>query len=102
MGVYVKASVLIIVLLVSVTFGVKNSQPTQLTYYFHLMDLTLPLYVILYSLLLVGILIGMLIGLQSRLKYRKMIKQLQQDILELKEKIIDNKQIQKEGVENNP
>ena len=102
MGAYVKTTGLIIVLLLFVTFGVKNSQPIQLTYYFNLMDLTLPLYVIIYSLLLIGLLLGVLIGLRSRLKYRKKIKAFQQDIFELKEKILNNKPIQKDGVENNP
>jgi putative membrane protein len=100
MGTYVKTIVLMIVLLLFVTFGVKNSQPIQLTYYFNWLDLTLPLYAIIYSLLIAGLILGMLIGLGSRLRFRKKIKDLENDIYELKEKIIDHKETRKEGVEN--
>jgi len=41
---YVKWIILIIVLLFFITFGVKNSQPVYLNYYFSIQYLELPLY----------------------------------------------------------
>lgn len=102
MSTYIKTTVLIIALLLFVTFGVKNSQPIQLTYYFNLLNVTIPLYAVMYALLLVGLFIGMMIGLRSRLKFRKKIKDLEKDISGLKEKIIESKEAWQEGIKENP
>jgi uncharacterized integral membrane protein len=99
MGAYIKAILLITIFLVLFTFGVKNSQSVQLSYYFNVIDLSLPLYAAIYIILLVGIVIGMVIGLHSRIRMRKTIKAQEKDIFELKDKIINDSGTRKEGIE---
>ena len=71
MGNYVKAIVLIIILLFFITFGVKNSQPTRLNYLFNILNVELPLYGIVYVSIVIGILIGLAVGLRNRFKLKK-------------------------------
>ena len=87
MGNYLKSIFLIIILLVLVTFGIKNSEPVQLHYYFNLHSIYLPLYGLVYASLLIGILIGMLIGIRSSFNRRKKIKALEKENQALKAKI---------------
>jgi uncharacterized integral membrane protein len=84
---YVKSIIFIIVLLVLITFGVKNNQPTLLNYYFNITTGTIPLYSIVYISIIIGIIIGMIVGVSSRISLRKKVKQVQRENRELKEKI---------------
>ena len=87
MGSYVKAILLLIVLVVLVTFGINNLEPIRLHYYFGLSSMPLPLYAVVYGAMLIGIFIGMLVGINSRFTQRKKIKTLQRENRELKSKV---------------
>ena len=86
MGTYLKAIVLVIVLLFLTTFGIKNNQPLQVHYYFNIQTSPIPLYGIVYISIIIGIVIGMLVGISSRFTLRGKVKTLQREIKELKEK----------------
>jgi uncharacterized integral membrane protein len=81
--VYVKWIILIIVLLFFITFGVKNSAPVYLNYYFDLQYIELPLYGLVYIAILLGIFIGMIVGVFDRLNLRKTVKRLEKEKKEL-------------------
>ena len=87
MGSYFKAIILILVLLFLVTFGVKNSQTVQLSYYFGAGDIGMPLYALVYLSGVIGILVGMIIGLKTRLTLRRRVKMLERENIDLKEKV---------------
>jgi uncharacterized integral membrane protein len=87
MGSYVKAILLLIVLVVLVTFGINNLEPIRLHYYFGLSSMPLPIYGVVYGAMLVGIFVGMLVGINSRFTQRKKIKLLQKENRELKGKV---------------
>ncbi len=87
MGSYVKAILLLIVLVILVTFGINNLEPIRLHYYFGLSSMPLPLYGVVYGAMLLGIFIGMLVGINSRFTQRKKIKTLQRENRELKAKV---------------
>jgi uncharacterized integral membrane protein len=84
---YVKSIILIIILLFLITFGVKNNQPTLLSYYFNITTSAIPLYGIVYISTIIGIIIGMIIGISSRVGLRRKAKQVQLENRELREKI---------------
>jgi uncharacterized integral membrane protein len=96
MGNYIKSIILIIVLLFLVTFGVKNSHPTQLRYYFDLVSVDIPLYGVVYLAIVVGIIIGMIVGIYDRIAVRGRIRRLQQENRELKEKVVEEEKKQEE------
>jgi len=85
MGTYVKGVVIVLVLLFLVTFGVKNSQPVQLNYYFGLTNLEIPLYGLVYLSLLIGVFVGMGVGIFKRIQLGRAVKRLQrqQDALQV-------------------
>ncbi|MCJ7593485.1 MAG: LapA family protein [Desulfobacterales bacterium] len=87
MGVYVKWVILIIILLFFITFGVKNSQPVYLNYYFNMESLELPLYALAYIGILVGIFIGMIVGILSRLSLGRKVKILEKENKQLRETV---------------
>ena len=77
MGNYVKGFILVVVLFFLVTFGLRNSQPVRVDYYFNLFAAEIPLYALIYFSLAVGILIGMTVGFTRRLGLGKTIKGLE-------------------------
>ena len=87
MGSYVKAILLLIVLVALVTFGIKNSEPVKLYYYYNLNSMPIPTYGIVYASIVVGVFIGMLVGITIRFGQRKKIKQLQKENRDLKDKV---------------
>ena len=89
MGTYLKAIVLVIILLFLTTFGIKNNQPLQAYYYFNIETAPMPLYGVVYISIIVGIVIGMLVGISSRFSMRRMVKILQRENKELKEKVVE-------------
>jgi len=89
MGKYIKSIILIIALLFLVTFGVKNSHPTQLRYYFDLLSVDIPLYGIVYLSIVLGIIIGMIVGIYDRIDLRRTVKRLRRENRELKEKVVE-------------
>jgi uncharacterized integral membrane protein len=102
--VYVKWIILIIVLLFFITFGVKNSAPVYLNYYFNLQYIELPLYGLVYIAILLGIFIGMIVGIFDRLNLRKTVKRLEKEKKELHENLTAKereleraKELEKEG-----
>ena len=102
MGSYVKAILLLIVLVVLVTFGIKNLEPIRLHYYFDLISMPLPLYGVVYGAILVGIFIGMLVGINSRFAQRKKIKVLRKENRELQGKVVDESPEEKAVDEQQP
>ena len=87
MASYVKAILLLIVLVALVTFGIKNSDPVNLHYYYNLNSMPIPTYGIVYASIVVGVFIGMLVGIGTRFGQRKKIKQLQKENRDLKGKV---------------
>ena len=88
---YLKAIILVIVLLFLITFGVKNNEPIRLSYYFNIETLEIPFYGLLYLCIIIGIIIGMLVGISTRFNLRRMVKTLQQENKVLKEKALEEK-----------
>ena len=93
---YVKSIILIIVLLVLITFGVKNNQAIPLSYYFSISTSPLPLYGIVYSCIIIGIIIGMIVGVSQRITLRRKVKQLEREAREPR-KIEEEKQEKEKG-----
>jgi len=87
MGNYVKAVILIIILLLFITFGVKNSQPVRLSYYFNILNTDLPLYGVVYVSMVIGILIGLAVGLRNRFMLKRELKDLDKEYRDLREGI---------------
>ena len=87
MGRYLKAILLVLLLFLFITFGVVNSRPVQLTYYYNILNLNVPLYGLIYFSIFVGILVGILIGMSRRLTLGKKVKSLERENRELKEKV---------------
>ena len=87
MGSYFKAILLLIVLVVLVTFGIKNNETMTLHYYFQLSSMPVPVYAVVYGSLIVGVFIGMIVGISGRFSQRKKIKQLQKENRSLRDKI---------------
>jgi uncharacterized integral membrane protein len=96
MGPYIKGIALIIMLLLFITFGVKNSQSVHIGYYGKTLDFDLPVYGLVYLCMLIGVLAGMIIGYVQRLNLRKTVKTLERENSELKMKPI---QIEEKEVE---
>ena len=85
---YVKSILLIFIGLFLITFGVQNSGPVQLSYYFKALDVELPLYALTFICLLIGIVAGMLIDIRLRLVNRSRVKKLEKSNKALKEQIL--------------
>ena len=102
MGKYLKAIMLVIVLLFLTTFGVKNNQPLQAHYYFNIQTSPIPLYGIVYISIIIGIVIGMLVGISSRFTLQGKVRTLQREVKELKEKAMEEKVEEKEEVPTTP
>jgi len=98
MGTYLKAIILIIVLIFLITFGVKNNQPIRLYYYLNIETFGIPLYGLVYISIIIGIIIGMIIGISTRLGLRRKVKQLQRENRELKEKVVEEKKEEEPSV----
>ena len=89
MGSYIKTILILIVLVVLVTFGIKNNETMILHFYFQLQSMPIPVYAVVYGSLLVGIFIGMIVGISARFTQRKKIKQLQKENRTLKDKVAE-------------
>jgi uncharacterized integral membrane protein len=89
MGSYIKALLLLIVLVVLVTFGIKNNETMMLHSYFQWSSPPIPVYAVVYGSLIVGILIGMIVGINSRFTQRKKLKTLQKENRNLKAKVAE-------------
>ncbi len=89
MGSYVKALLLLIVLVVLVTFGIKNNETMILHFYFQLSSIPIPVYAVVYGSLVVGVFIGMIVGINNRFTQRKKIRQLQKENRGLRDKVAE-------------
>lgn len=89
MGSYFKTILILIVLILLVTFGIKNNETMILQYYFQLNSMPVPVYAVVYVSLLVGIFIGMIVGISARFAQRKKIKELQKENRTLKDKVAE-------------
>jgi uncharacterized integral membrane protein len=89
MGSYIKALFLLIVLVVLVTFGIKNNETMVLHFYFQFKSIPIPVYAVVYGSLIVGVFIGMIIGINARFTQRKKIRQLQKENRDLKNKVVE-------------
>jgi uncharacterized integral membrane protein len=96
MGNYLKVIILVIILLFLITFGVKNSHPIQLSYYFNIPTIDIPLYALAYLSVVIGIFIGMIIGISRRLSLRRAVKSSQREIRELEKRVTEEKEVQEE------
>jgi len=83
MGTYIKALLLLIVLVVLVTFGIKNNETMILHFYLQLSSMPLPVYAVVYGSLLVGV------GISARFAQRKKIRQLQKENRGLRDKVAE-------------
>jgi uncharacterized integral membrane protein len=88
MGSYIKAFFLLIVLVVLVTFGIKNNE-TMILQYFQLSSIPIPVYAVVYGSLIVGVFIGMIVGINARFTQRKKLKALQKENRDLKAKVAE-------------
>jgi uncharacterized integral membrane protein len=88
MGSYIKALLLLIVLAVLVTFGIKNNETMVLHFYFQYKSIPIPVYAVVYGSLIIGVLIGMIVGINARFTQRKKIRQLQKENRDLKNKVV--------------
>jgi uncharacterized integral membrane protein len=75
---YLKVFIVVVVLAFLLTFGLKNSQPVRVDYYFDLFAAQMPLYALIYIAAIIGVLIGLTAGLPSRRRLRKAVKQLEE------------------------
>src|SRR5210317_1155069 len=89
MGSYVKALLLLIVLVVLVTFGIKNNETMILHFYFQLSSIPIPVYAVVYGSLVVGVFIGMIVGISARFTQHKKLKELQKENRDLKAKVAE-------------
>jgi len=89
MGSYIKALLLLIVLVVLVTFGIKNNETMILHSYFQWSSPPIPVYAVVYGSLILGILIGMIVGINARFAQRKKLKALQRENRDLKAKVAE-------------
>ena len=87
MGSYIKALLLLIVLVVLVTFGIKNNETMTLHFYFQASSMPIPVYAVVYGSLIVGIFVGMIVGINARFAQRKKLKELQKENRDLKAKV---------------
>jgi uncharacterized integral membrane protein len=88
MGSYIKALLLLIVLVVLVTFGIKNNETMVLHFYFQYKSMPIPVYAVVYGSLIIGVLIGMIVGINARFTQRKKNRQLQKENRDLKNKVV--------------
>ena len=102
MASYVKGIILIIVLIILVTFGVKNSQPVKLHYYFNMVSVDIPVYGIVYLSIVLGIIVGMIVGIYSRFELRRTVKRLQKDNRELRERVVKEEEEKEKEVSPPP
>ena len=89
MGSYIKATLLLIVLVVLVTFGIKNNETMILYSYFQWSSPPIPVYAVVYGSLILGILIGEIVGISTRFSQRKKLKELQKENRDLKAKVAE-------------
>ena len=86
---YIKALLLLIVLVVLVTFGIKNNETMILHSYFQWSSPPIPVYAVVYGSLILGILIGEIVGISARFSQRKKLKVLQKENRGLKAKLAE-------------
>lgn len=73
---YIKAIVLIIVLVFFATFSIKNSGAVDISYYFGLFNISAPLWLIVIACLVLGFVIGCLFSLGGRFALKRRLKAL--------------------------
>ena len=76
---YLKGGLTVLVILLVITFAIKNNQAVELQYYFNIVNMQLPAYALVFLSLFIGILLGILIGWYRSLALKKQIKQLEQN-----------------------
>ena len=92
MGSKIKFAIYVVIIFFLASFGVKNSQPVQLNYYFNFINIKMPLYDLIFISILIGIGIGFLMGFVSNFHQRKAIKSLERENKELTEKVKHEKE----------
>lgn len=80
---YLKAIVLIIVLVFVATFSIKNSGAVNISYYFGILDISAPLYLIVLVCLVIGAVIGCLFCLVGRFNLKRRFKTLEKEYKEI-------------------
>lgn len=91
----IKFALYVVIIFFLASFGVLNSQPVQLKYYFNSLNIEMPLYGLIFISILIGIAIGLLAGFASILHHRKTVKALKQENKELKKKVKPEEDIKK-------
>lgn len=69
-----------------ITFSLENTLPISLKYY-HLIDLTVPTYMLLFLSFLVGVIFAGFMGIVERFRLNRTINRLNKTIRELKREI---------------
>ena len=95
MGTKIKFAIYVIIIFFLASFGVKNSHPVQLKYYFNFLNIEMPLYGLIFISIVIGIAIGFLMGFVSNFHQRKTIKSLERENKELKEKVKHEKETER-------
>ena len=76
---YLKSAVLVLVLLLLISFGLKNQQGVQIFYFFGFSTAEVPLYAMVYLCVFIGILIGLAAAFPGRHALRKRVRGLKQE-----------------------
>ena len=76
---YLKGGLTVLVILLVITFAMKNNQAVELHYYYNIVNMQLPAYALVFLSLFIGILLGLVIGWYRSLSLKKQIKQLQKN-----------------------
>ena len=87
MGTYIKALLLIALLFLAITFGTQNSDSVILRYYFGLVSIPIPLYLVIYVAIILGIIAGMVIGISTRASLKGKLKKLEKANASLREEL---------------
>lgn len=87
MGTYIKALLLIALLFLAITFGTQNSDLVTLRYYFGLLSIPIPLYLVIYVAIILGIIAGMVIGISTRASLKGKLKKLEKANASLREEL---------------
>lgn len=80
---YFKAIVLIVVLVFFATFSIKNSGAVNISYYFGILNVSAPLYLIVLACLLIGFVVGLLFSLAGRFTLKKRLRTLEKEYKEI-------------------
>jgi len=95
---FIQGLFLAIIIVLVISFSLKNNQPVQLHYYFDSFQFSVPLYAVIFLSMLIGIFLGLSIGFSKWLTRGRLIKQLQRENTYMKEKFGSSGEANTEGL----